>query len=85
MEAMKAGLPVLATDTHGVRDILRPEFGELLPPAAESRIAALLSHALRRSLADRNTLRLKGTAAKQYADAHPFSETVGRLTAILDN
>ena len=83
MEALRAGLPVVATHTDGTEHLVRKEFGELLPNAAERDIPRLLKEAVRRMLADPQKLRGMGQAARAYAEANPFSKTADRLARLM--
>ncbi len=83
LEAFQAGLPAIATATDGSEQLVRPEFGELLPPAEERDVPRLLKDAVKRLLADPAALRAKGMKAREFADSQPFSKTADRLAAIL--
>jgi glycosyltransferase involved in cell wall biosynthesis len=83
MEALRAGLPVIASHTDGTEHLVRKEFGELLPDEAEDNIPALLKDAIRRMLGDREKLRTMGRQAHIYAKAHPFSKTADRLARLM--
>ena len=83
MEAFRAGLPAVATTTDGTEQLLRAEFGELVPAAAERDIPRLLKDAIKRLLADPATLRAKGGKAREFAEAQPFSKTADRLAEIM--
>lgn len=83
MEAFRAGLPAVATSTDGSEQLLRPEFGELLPAAPERDIPQLLKDAIKRALADPAALSAKGANARAFAEAQPFSKTADRLAAIM--
>ena len=76
MEALRAGLPVVACHTDGTEHLVREEFGELLPAGARTRIPQLLKEAIQRMLADPGTIAHHGSAG---ADAMrrriPFSKT----------
>ena len=83
MEALRAGLPVVASHTDGTEHLVRKEFGELLPPAAEGDIPALLKHAIQRMVADPEKLRAMGQQAEIYAEANLFSKTADRLAQLM--
>jgi glycosyltransferase involved in cell wall biosynthesis len=83
MEAFRAGLPAVATTTDGTEQLLRKEFGELLPVAAERDIPRLLKDAIKRLLEDPAALRAKGEKAREFAEAQPFSKTADRLAEIM--
>jgi glycosyltransferase involved in cell wall biosynthesis len=62
MEAMAMGLPVVATDVNGVKDlVVEGETGLLVPPKRPELLAAAL-HSL---LVDRNQARSMGTAGRR--------------------
>jgi len=83
MEALRAGLPVVASHTDGTEHLVRKEFGELLPPAPERNIPELLKGAIKRMLADPDKLRTMGQQAQIYAEANPFSKTADRLARLM--
>jgi glycosyltransferase involved in cell wall biosynthesis len=83
MEAYRSGLPAVATNTDGTEQLLRAEFGELLPDAPERDVPRLLKDAIKRLLADPEALRLKGARAQEFAEAQPFSKTADRLAEIM--
>ena len=83
MEALRAGLPVVASHTDGTEHLVRQEFGELLPDAAEGNIPQLLKEAIQRMLADPDKLRTMGQQAQLYAEANPFSKTAERLARLM--
>lgn len=78
LEAMAAGLPVVALAEMGTRDILKPESGAIAPADDLADFAA----ALTRVAADgalRSTMRTKGLAwAEEWSDV----TLTGRLTAL---
>ena len=83
MEALRAGLPVVACHTDGTEHLVREEFGELLPPEPERRIPQLLKEAIQRMLADPGRLRTMGQQARLYAETNPFSKTAERLARLM--
>jgi glycosyltransferase involved in cell wall biosynthesis len=83
MEAFRAELPAVATFTDGTEQLVRKEFGELLPAAAERDVPRLLKEAIQRMLADPLKLRGMGRHAQEFAKAHPFSETANRLAQMM--
>ena len=76
MEALAAGLPAVCLDHHGAREIMRPEFGELVP-------ASGLRNAIARLLADHDRLRKMGEAARAFAQNERFSARAARLAEFL--
>ncbi len=83
MEAMQAGLPALACDSHGARTVMNPRVGVLLPPTAESKIPRLLENALVHLESNRVALRTMGNAAEELAREQPFSGTAKKVAELL--
>ena len=79
LEAMRAGLPVLATPTYGVLDILKPEFGTLLPVSSDAQVPRLLQNSLAALFSNPERLAQQGRAAQAFARTQRFSETAARL------
>jgi phosphatidylinositol alpha-mannosyltransferase len=80
LEAMAAGLPVVASDLPGYRAVLPPECGVLVPPGD----AAALAAALRRVLTDeqlRTRMRAAGPAA---AAPYDWSRVAPRIVALYE-
>lgn len=80
MEALAAGLPAVAVETDGTREIVRPELGVLVPQhGARSAlwpvIESLLGNGARRAA--------MGEAARQYAAARPFAGAAARLAELV--
>ncbi len=73
VEAMSAGLPVLASDHYGVRDTLPSEAGRLVHYPTPKKAPALLASALLEMIADRDKLKTMGKAACVAAQGMPFS------------
>ena len=73
VEAMSAGLPVLASDHYGVRDTLPPTAGRLVHYPTPKKAPALLASALLEMIADRDKLKTMGKAASAAAGGMPFS------------
>lgn len=84
VEAMNAGLPVLASDHYGVRDTLPPDAGRLVHYPSPKKAPPLLAAALEIMIADRAKLRKMGAAAREAAAAMPFSAAADavRLAAL---
>lgn len=76
MEAMASGLPCVATDTHGARSVMRPDFGEIVEPRQ-------LAPTIVRLLNDPVTRERMGSAARDYARAESFSKRAAELAAII--
>jgi glycosyltransferase involved in cell wall biosynthesis len=68
MEALAAGLPALTTDHRSARDLIRPEFGRIVPARPEA-----LYRGLREMLDRREELPRMGEAARTFAQDRPFS------------
>lgn len=81
VEAMDAGLPVLASDHYGVRDILTDECGTRVPYTSPERAPAELAAALESMLADRAGLASMGARARERAASMPFSKAAARVLA----
>ena len=73
VEAMHAGLPVLASDHYGVRDTLPAEAGRLVHYPTPKKAPPLLAEALMELMSDRARLQAMGAAARAAAAAMPFS------------
>ncbi|WP_187232599.1 glycosyltransferase [Actinomadura sp. HBU206391] len=71
MEAMAAGLPVVASDVGGTAELLRDR-GVLVPPAD----AAALAAALERVLTDRSFATRLGQSARAWSRAHLHVSTM---------
>lgn len=84
VEAMHAGLPVLASDHYGVRDTLPPDAGRLVHYPSPKKAPPLLAAALMDLLSDRVRLKKMGEAARIAASAMPFSAAADavRLAAL---
>lgn len=78
MEAMAAGLPCVATDTHGARSVMRPEFGEIVEPQG-------LAPAIFRLLNDPAARERMGSAARERARSESFSKRAAELAAIMES
>lgn len=76
MEAMASGLPCVATDTHGARSVMRPEFGEIVEPRQ-------LAATILRLLGDPEARARMGSAARDCARAESFSMRAAELACIL--
>ena len=76
LEALHAGLPAVCLDHHGSREVMRPEFGRVVPvDGLRAAIDQLLSDGDLRSRMSR--------AASQYARNQPFSATASRLAQLI--
>ena len=77
LEALHAGLPAVCLDHHGAREVMRPEFGEMVRGRGE------LYPAIARLLADDALRRGKAKAAREWAQTQRFSDRAARLARIL--
>jgi glycosyltransferase involved in cell wall biosynthesis len=84
VEAMWAGLPVLASDHSGARDVLPPEAGRMVHYPSPKKAPPLLADALFDLLSNRGKLEKMGKAARTAAEAMPFSSAAEavRLAAL---
>lgn len=84
VEAMHAGLPVLASDHYGVRDTLPADAGRLVHYPSPKKAPPLLAAALLDMISDRKRLEKMGEAAREAASAMPFSAAADavRLAAL---
>jgi len=84
VEAMHAGLPVLASDHYGVRDTLPPDAGRLVHYPTPKKAPPLLAAALLDMIADRGKLKKMGAVARAAASAMPFAAAADavRLAAL---
>jgi glycosyltransferase involved in cell wall biosynthesis len=73
VEAMHAGLPVLASDHYGVRDMLPPEAGRLVHYPSPKKAPPKLADAVLELMNGRSKLEAMGQAARAAAEAMPFS------------
>lgn len=79
VEALRAGLPVLASDHHGVEETLRPAYGRAVPYGKPRRRAGLLAEALEEMLADLDALGAMGEAARRAARGMSFPDAADKL------
>jgi glycosyltransferase involved in cell wall biosynthesis len=79
VEAMQAGLPVLASDHYGVDEILRPGYGRKVAYWPSARRSRNLASALEEMLADPAALKRMGTAAREAARHMDFADTAAKL------
>lgn len=80
MEALAAGLPAVAVESDGTREIVRPEFGVLVK-RGEGRRG--LWRAVAEVLADEPRRKAMGEAARRFAAERPFAEAAQRLAEIV--
>ncbi len=77
MEALSAGLPAVCLEHQGSCDIMRPDFGAMLPADSP------LWPAIASLLAEPQRLSEMGEAARAYAAARPFALSASRLAELL--
>ncbi len=80
MEALAAGLPAVCLEHQGSREIVRPEFGVMIP-VREAR--AGLRRGLERLLEEPERRAAMGRAARAHAEAAPFSAAAEKLAGLL--
>jgi glycosyltransferase involved in cell wall biosynthesis len=80
MEALEAGLPAVCLEQQGSREIVRPEFGVLIP-AGEAREG--MKRELARLLAEPGRRAAMGRAAREYALSAPFAVAAARLAELV--
>lgn len=81
VEAMHAGLPILASDHYGVRDTLPADAGRLVHYPSPRKAPPLLAAALLKMMSDRGRLRQMGAAARAAALDMPFSSAADAVRA----
>lgn len=79
VEAMRAGLPVVASDHYGVAELIRPGFGRVAAYGDPRRRSANLAAAIAELLADPEGLARMGSAARVAAEGMPFSRAADAL------
>ncbi|MGC8882613.1 MAG: glycosyltransferase family 4 protein [Bryobacteraceae bacterium] len=79
MEALAAGLPAVAVESDGTRDIVAPDFGVLVP---RGQARSGLWRAIERLLDDAPARTRMAEAARAYAAARPFSLAAARLAQL---
>jgi phosphatidyl-myo-inositol alpha-mannosyltransferase len=81
LEGMAAGVPVVASDIAGYRDVLPPDAGELVPPGDPPALA----DALRRLLADAGLRRRLGEAGRQAAARYDWSVVAEEILGVYEH
>jgi glycosyltransferase involved in cell wall biosynthesis len=80
VEAMAQGKPILATNRGGTKEIVKPEFGELLDPSDQEkwkeRIEYYANH--------KSELESKAEVAKQNATGYSWDKVISQIIAIYD-
>ncbi|MDE2040464.1 MAG: glycosyltransferase family 4 protein [Elusimicrobia bacterium] len=80
VEALRSGLPVLASDHYGVRDILKPAYGVAVAYPDRRRAPQALSAPLEALLGDPGKLAAMGRAAAAAGGAMTFEAAASALT-----
>ena len=79
-EALAMEVPVVASDEVGLPEILRPEFGRLVPPGDEAALAAALAELLALPAAERAAMGRAGREfVKEHADSRAEAEKLSEL------
>ncbi|MBI4676638.1 MAG: glycosyltransferase family 4 protein [Elusimicrobia bacterium] len=81
VEAMQAGVAILASDHYGVRDIVDPSFGRVVHYPSRTKAPERLAAALIELLSDPERLKEMGRAASAAAERMPFSDTARKVLA----
>jgi glycosyltransferase involved in cell wall biosynthesis len=81
VEAMRAGLPVLASDHYGVRDTLPADAGRLVHYPSPTKAPGVLAAALSVMWDDRAGLKKMGESARHAAESMPFSSAADAVRA----
>ncbi|MEJ5370163.1 MAG: glycosyltransferase family 4 protein [Bryobacteraceae bacterium] len=80
MEALAAGLPAVAVESDGTREIVQPAFGVLVPQhGARSALWPVIENLLENG----GRRAAMGEAARRYAEARPFSAAAARLAELV--
>jgi glycosyltransferase involved in cell wall biosynthesis len=79
VEALRAGLPVLASDHYGVRDILKDEYGVRVPYGSLALAPERLAGAVEALMNDKQRLRKMGVAAAEAAAAMTFESAADSI------
>jgi len=77
-EALVAGLPVLATDHHAARDLVRPEFGLIVEPTPKAIYRGLV-----RLLGNREGLKEMGARAREFAASLRFENAAREFSDLI--
>lgn len=79
VEALRAGLPVLASDHYGVEETLKPGYSRTVPYAKAGARAAGLASAVEELVRDPRGLSRMGAAARKAAEGMRFEDTARKL------
>lgn len=83
MEALGAGLPAVALEHLGSRDIMRSDFGRMIAAGDPRGSRTALWQELATLLDDNQARRRMGQRAASFASAQPFSLAAARLARLL--
>jgi glycosyltransferase involved in cell wall biosynthesis len=83
MEAMQAGLPVLAVASSGAEEVFQDAFGRMVPAGRDREVVPSLVCGLKELLADREELQRKGQAAAHWVRQQCFSKSAAQLADLL--
>ncbi len=83
MEALQAGLPVIACANHGTGDIVQPSFGRLVEGRTEEAMIQGLQQAMADLMEKKKEWGAMRSAAQRYAADHAFSASAARLASLL--
>jgi phosphatidylinositol alpha-mannosyltransferase len=80
LEGMAAGLPVVASDIPGYREVLPPDAGRLVPPGDAGALASVLGQLL-----DDEALRARlGGAGRREVKRYDWDAVVGDVVAVYE-
>jgi glycosyltransferase involved in cell wall biosynthesis len=80
LEAMASGLPTIASDVYGMRDLVQPgQTGVVVPPGSSRAIAAALEHLA----AEPSLVRVMGEQARRLAERYAWSEVAADYRRLL--
>ncbi|MBI5625413.1 MAG: glycosyltransferase [Elusimicrobia bacterium] len=79
VEAMQAGMAILASDHYGVRDVVDPSFGRVVHYPSPAKAPERLAGALVELMADPERLREMGRNAEAAAKGMPFKDTAAKV------
>lgn len=83
LEAMRSGLPVLCTSTHGAREIFQPEVGYMTADADGVQVPEQLLEGLKMLLADSAKFQERKKNARHLGNSRSFSKAAVELASLL--